>query len=568
MANQTIPNLPPALEITPDTLFWGVQGGRDVRVTAEQIGQIFPDGTAMQSFANLAAAQAAEISTGASAIYTASYRLPSDGGGAIYIRAASGAGVGKFQSEDGQWWSLSTAQQISVRMFGAYGNGTNDDVQPILDNISWVNAHGGGVVYFPAGSYLVNTTTRLQHAYSNILFVGESAGSVVIVNASATLPALTIGDGSTQIYGGGVTEMRFASKSGVVGLAGQAGPLVQKVGQFYLNRVQVSPFPAALHEGIILTNVSQSVVSQCEVQGCLFNGILLTGCVDIYATNNRSDVSGNSGFALDNTQGCYMANCTAYGNALNGWELNSTTPDTFPNYNNFFLNCVGDTSGSYNWSIGDSWNSQWVNCWGSTQLSAAVNTFANGFIIASRYSRNLMFTQCLAEFNNGSGFYIYDPGGSSPTYIQLLDCSFGTVGPYGNNGNGQGGTGYGLEINGASDHIRVQGGQFLANATGAVHNTSTGTDIIIGGNPLGFVTASNGTGTIATSASSATITHGLAFTPAANDIQITPTSSLAASSLTSYWVSAVSSSTFTVTANTNASGVAWSFGWRASYPGT
>jgi hypothetical protein len=516
-------------------------------------------------FATRAAAIATSIPAGTTFVQTAGYSAPGDGGGGIYV---PGSGPGSFNSADGASWALKSGQPMNVKMFGATGNGTTDDTTAILLGVQYVGGAGGGRLFFPAGSYLVNTTTQWAYTYSNIYLEGESTESVVIVNASTNAPAITVGNGVAQLYGGGIRSMRFANKAGVTGVAGNAGVLIQKAGQMRLEDLAFSPYPNNLYQAINLNTVSQTFIFGIEVQSCLQNGITLIACTDLYADECRSDYNTGHGWILQNAQGCYFVNCSGYHNSQSAWELNSASPSSNPNFNNFFLNCIGDTSGSYNWTINDSWNSTWVNCWGSSNISTGVNTYATGFIVATQYCQYLQFTNCQAEFNNSHGFYIYDPGGSPPAYIQISDCSFGTQGPFGNNGNGQAGPGYGLSTSGACNHIRINGGQFINNTTGPINQASSGNDIVITGNPIGYVAAANGNGTVAVSSSSVAITHGLGFTPAANDIQITPTSSLAASSLNSYWISAVSSTTFTVSTNANASTNAWTFGWRASYPGT
>jgi hypothetical protein len=309
-------------------------------------------------------------------------------------------------------------------------------------------------------------------------------------------------------------------------------------------------------------------MSNLQVQGCIQDGITLIGMASVYATDCRSDYNGNAGWNLQDTQGgCFKA-CTAYSNTGNGWYLVSPLPVATPNVNNFFSACIGDTSGSHNWLIGDSVDSFWINCWGSSQLSKTVNTNANVFLIQSTNCKGLLFDSCIAVYNNYCGLNIDDSGSSAPTNISIINCQLGSPGYNGVPvGNGQGGSGYGFTINGAVNQIRLIGGSMLNNASGPILNTASGADIIID-KPIGYVTNNEGTGSIAASASSVTVTHGLGFTPTVANIQVTPTSSLAASSVNSFWVSNPTSTQFTVNVNASVATTAWLFAWRAFAHGT
>lgn len=83
---------------------------------------------------------------------------------------------------------------------------------------------------------------------------------------------------------------------------------------------------------------------------------------------------------------------------------------------------------------------------------------------------------------------------------------------------------------------------------------------VIFGN-IGWATQAKGTATLANGNTSIAVTHGLAVTPALHDIQITPQESLGSAS--EFRVTAVSSTTFTITVDTNP-GADVDFSWRAS----
>lgn len=464
---------------------------------------------------------------------------------------------------------------LTVNRYGSNAvPGTTDMTAAVNAAIAVANATGvGGVVQFLGTKYLLGSSgTFVSFVFGNILFQGASRESTMIVNGSTNQPAIACGDGVTQIYGGGIRSMNFTQKAGVTAVAGNCGFQYSKVGQFLIYDAFVSNAIGAPHRGVMFTGsvgvgASQFVVGNLQVQGCLDVGFWILGCIDIYMTDCRSDSNGNGGFYLNATQGSYFRACTTFGNTGLGWNLTSGAPASAPNKNNFFDQCIGDTNGSHNWLLADSIDSVWLGCWGSTQLSTAVNTFATGMQITGQYCNALAFIACIFNNNNSHGVQIFDPGANAPTYIDFYACEWGSSSNV-NQGNGRsGGTAYGLTCNGVINRIRF-GGRFANNLTGAFLNQSSQTDIMPIGNPVGFVTTNQGAGVITTTATSVVITHGLGFTPNLANIQLTDTSSMAASGINSRWVSAVSATTFTVSCNAAVAGSSFNFVWRASYNGT
>lgn len=109
----------------------------------------FAGGVTTTQFATLALAQAANISAGTVFIRIAGYYAAGDGGGALYVPGAAGAGAGKFQSADGQWWII--AEQVgNIRMFGAKIDGVTADTTAWNNAIAW-STTTNGEIYHPGG---------------------------------------------------------------------------------------------------------------------------------------------------------------------------------------------------------------------------------------------------------------------------------------------------------------------------------------------------------------------------------------------------------------------------------
>lgn len=453
-----------------------------------------------------------------------------------------------------------------------YGNnispGTTDMTAAVNAAVKVAIAAGGGVVQYLASTYLVGSAgVFVTYNSGNITHQGVSREATTIINGSTNQPAISIGNGITTYFGGGIRQMLFTQRSGVTAVAGNCAFNWNLAGQFTIADVFVTNSQGAPFRGAFFTNASQFVIRNLQVQGCLSDGVTHIGAPDVYATDCRSDANGGAGWVLNATQGSYFKGCTAFGNTTSGWFMVSGSPATAPNKDNFFVSCVGDTSGSHNWNIGDSLDSVWIGCWGATQLSTAVNTFATGFVIYTVNCNQCYFDSCISENNNSHGFQVLDTGASAPTNISFTNCSFGSTAG-GAHGNGQSGSGYGLTLNGAANRIRLNGGIFTGNASGSFQNQSSGADIVVTGTPVGYVSVNQGAGVIATTASSVVITHGLGFTPNLANILLSPTSSLAASGVTSFWASTPTATQFTVNLNAAAAGASFNFVWRASFSGS
>jgi hypothetical protein len=73
--------------------------------------------------------------------------------------------------------------RVSVKAYGALGNGKVDDTVAIQQAINAVNAKGGGTVFFPAGTYRLAIQPQRSQAlilYGNIALVGEQYRNTIL----------------------------------------------------------------------------------------------------------------------------------------------------------------------------------------------------------------------------------------------------------------------------------------------------------------------------------------------------------------------------------------------------
>jgi hypothetical protein len=105
----------------------------------------------------------------------------------------SGQVLTSTSSSSTAWGSVAgTTSWINVKAssYGATGNGTADDTTAIQTAIS--AASGGGVVYLPAGTYLLNGSAGLSLATSGVKLVGDGTAITVIKIGSSFSAAQAI----------------------------------------------------------------------------------------------------------------------------------------------------------------------------------------------------------------------------------------------------------------------------------------------------------------------------------------------------------------------------------------
>jgi len=123
------------------------------------------------------------------------YYVAGDGGGGIYYLDAADTtsadnGGTIIVATDGGRWKLSYTATLSVKQFGAKGDGVTDDYPAFSQAVAWLNAQRGGDLFVPysSGPYMLSAGLL---ATTPILFLGS-----------------TRGDDSSNTNGGGPTTAR------------------------------------------------------------------------------------------------------------------------------------------------------------------------------------------------------------------------------------------------------------------------------------------------------------------------------------------------------------------------
>jgi len=129
---------------------------------------------------------------------------------------------------------------VSVKDFGAVGDGVTDDAAAIQSAIDFVKTQTGGIVFFPAGRYRIVTRLKLQNTYaSNICIklcgVGNGNSNV---SASSTRGSLIIGE--TALTSQMMVEMSGGSNITFEDIGLYAGTTNPSTIGIYLQRVQAT----------------------------------------------------------------------------------------------------------------------------------------------------------------------------------------------------------------------------------------------------------------------------------------------------------------------------------------
>jgi hypothetical protein len=106
---------------------------------------------------------------------------------------------------------------VSVKDFGAVGDGAANDTTAIQNTINVVGAAGGGIVYFPPGTYLINAA--LTSATGGILFRGAGRSASVIKQSGGALGAFTISGSSIAFRDLSILASTISTGSAIAGSA-------------------------------------------------------------------------------------------------------------------------------------------------------------------------------------------------------------------------------------------------------------------------------------------------------------------------------------------------------------
>lgn len=196
---------------------------------------------------------------------------------ALFTQAGTGAQARSVESK--------LRETVSVRDFGAVGDGVTDDTAAIQAAVNAVSAAGRGEVYFPAGTY--KTTATVTISSSNVSLVGAGIG------VSFIYPAQSSGD--------------------VIYFSGTTGTPLQRVGMRELSMYgqATNPTSGAL---VRMSNVN-TVAGFINVELAAYFGALLLESV-VHGTFHGIDLKSDANFTSRRTDSYLLKISQASGGAL------------------------------------------------------------------------------------------------------------------------------------------------------------------------------------------------------------------------------------------------------------
>jgi Pectate lyase superfamily protein len=458
---------------------------------------------------------------------------------------------------------------VNILDYGADPTGVNDSYYAIVAAVNSIpssNFSGGGVIFYPAGTY--KTSASLPDV-ANVTHIGSGINST-IVKATGNFPVYSrSGSQSVTINGGGIQNMTIQgywnpatpssnTNSHGISVIGSNGAIYRNIWFFncFYGMYLAFNYESRMED--------ISVLGQYNLQnyiGYFFDSTNNANVNNaIYVNNCGSSFTADCGWKINNANGSTFTDCAAENCGTWGFIIGSGSSLTIPCQFQNFVNCVGDTNPSGNYliqasSLGGVQDLQFSNCWSGYTTNGSGWDFVN--------AQNITMESCVSYSDARNGTNL----NNSPIVINgYLARQYNT-----SNGGYAGINIYntnGVIINGSNistTYTSVGGRSVDENGTSNYNlvqsNILTNGGQILGANSMfrnnqGLVTENTGSVTISAGATTAIVTHGLAVTPTIGEITLTTQGNFYAS------VTSINSTTFTITIPSLGSSA--TIGWGAS----
>lgn len=399
------------------------------------------------------------------------------------------------------------AQYVSVKDFGAIGNGVIDDTTAIQNTIDAVGTNGGGTVYFPAGSYLISSPiTNSAYNFVNIEGAGRNA-TRVFGDSSSLSSVFYLGGGASGPFRCSIKNMSIdTAQIGVDVNSGSTNTelenLVISTSVFGVkNTGNYTVSPVRGNQGTHLNKLEISGYSNSGIYNycaselywdeIVCNGGGTAAC-GIYLDSASNAVYASRANLLSNTYGMLIADTT-------GVSPNPTSAITTPSQM-WFSKILGDTSVTGGIYVNSGFEINLIDCWGSGSTNGygiiVGGTVADINLVGCRALGNSKHGLLLEGANTESrvkvtgGMFANNGYATSNTYDGInIENGFGNfniVGAtcYNDTGLGLSSTQrYGIKIEtGSSDNFAITGCVNNNNLSGGISNGATGTNVQIFGN--------------------------------------------------------------------------------------
>ena len=444
--------------------------------------------TSITSLAGLRAVDKTKVSQ----VFVTGYTTQADGGGGQYYydstdTSSSDNGGTIIVATDGGRWKLAKGFSISVKSFGAKGDGVTDDTAAIQAGINAL-ATTGGALSFPTGTY--NVSTNITQPYSTgIQLVGNGPASTVIRTTSATNEVLTVSGALTYISGIGFSTTVTRTAGAYVNFTGGPGAYNSTIQNFQMNGDFI---------GIMLYGVACNILDGYFNLGAANSIRILVGGNDtsqridniIMMAQSRTTNPPAAGIKIVDSSALTISNCSVISQGV----CLLIAPDVGKSvYSTFVHDCFFDSANtgiSINATGTNNVNRiRFANCWASSHSANGVSIQNTGTGTVGPVHIQDMH----ANYNTaGSGISV----GAGCLDVQVIGGMFGqnthgiffdvnsshftvigaTCGSGGNAGLGPN-TGYGIIVSaGTSDYYVLTNNRCVSNGSGPVADGGTGTN--------------------------------------------------------------------------------------------
>jgi hypothetical protein len=308
--------------------------------------------------------------------------------------------------------SVISERCVSVKDFGATGDGVTNDYPACQATIDYVAGLGGGIVFFPVGTYLINT--GLSNTTVGVSFLGAGQTISVIKNGSTSNTALTYNVGSA------VNAKAFLRDFGVTASTTSSGSAIVVSNG---DRIEITGVSVALHRtGIDTTAVTAPIVTRCVVLSTDDNASAIG--IRLGTRGKASQCEAISG--TDNGTGISLANADS--TAFDCYSSNFATGMSAAGTNAGFVRCnaTGATTGfslAGTAAVADSCRAT------SNTTGISVGAVASVSVNWATYSGN---TTDLSVNNSATNFYERGnwatlSAGTAGNFVQPIRSSYATT---------------------------------------------------------------------------------------------------------------------------------------------
>lgn len=450
----------------------------------------------------------------------------------------------------------------SVKDFGAVGNGAADDRPKIQAAIDAIHSAGGGRLLVPAGVYLLGASIDRKPG----VFLEGDGAEFTELRALGDFPVMT------AIGSIGNIRNRGGAKGMLIRGGGKANANAHGIYEAWTNRAIYEDIRFhGCRYGMYASNVWQSKWDNVHADGGgtdqNYIGFYMA---EVDPTNQNNAVQAVNcmaqgtefcGFRLINFNGSKFVNCEAAGTGVHGWYLGDPTVGTESIRWGAFANCLADTVSGHLWRLEKGAATEvrqihFSNCWAGTSTSGhgfhvggASEIIINGLMVASVNKSAVAFVSSARCVLSGGSLNGYDGAAGANPGVALIDST--NIQVLSNHVYSASGAAKGLVESGSANSNAVIGNHLQSGITkvGAASKFARN---------IGAVCEASGSVQILAANTSATVTHGMAYTPSINDVRLTPRDGMGAATKIS--AQNMTATTFDIVSNAAPGGnivIAW-----------